>query len=95
MNRVLSNQEYLWELVRSSKKEFRHFLTNINEEQLKTIIECVINCNIDKAVLETIKKLFQAKKINEVVSLLNKKQDIVKAAIAIVLTDLLSEIDDG
>lgn len=95
MNRVLSNQEYLWELVRSSRKEFRQFLTKINEEQLKTIIECVINCNIDKAVLETIRKQFQAKKINQVVSLLAKKQDTVKAAIAIVLTDLLSEIDDG
>lgn len=95
MRRVVSNQDFLWKLVRSTKKEFKVFIINVSDEQYKCILECLINCNLEKNILSEIRKYLSGKKISKIIDLILRKQDSVKTSIAIVLTEVLSSLNNG
>lgn len=95
MNRVISNQEYLWKIVRSTKNQFKQQLSQITEVQLTSIIECIINCKIDKTLIAQVKKALIRNKLRNVLTILTRKQEVVKTCIAIVLTEILSKLNDG
>lgn len=95
MIHVLANQDFLWTLVRSTKKQYKVILGGINDDQIKSVIECIINCNLEHNLLLILKDNLNSGKFTKVFELLIKNQETVKTSIALVLTELVNEINDG
>lgn len=89
MKRLVENQEFLWNLAKTSTRKFSNTLKSGTEEQLKSIIERIINSDVGFDI-KTLKKHLKLGKINPVYRLLTKHSNTVKTAILIVLTELMS-----
>lgn len=58
MNRLFSHQEFLWSLCKSNIRQFQQHIESASDEQLKVIIECVINTRLKPLLLERLKNVW-------------------------------------
>lgn len=88
MKRVLEHRDFLWKLLTSSAPQFILLIRKSSEEEIKTVFECLINVKSHQSVLTQLKAHLQRQELSKLFKVFKQYRCDIKAAIAIVLTEL-------
>jgi len=90
MKRTLNNYQFLQRVVKAYSSSFKTLIKTANEEEIKTLVECVINVKENKSNTK-LKKLFhKSTDIPALRGCLAKHQTTVKSCVAFILYDILT-----
>jgi len=89
MKRVVTNYKFLKNCTKRTLTELSKKILKANEEEVKTLVECVANCSEDSKVKELVTELQNCRNFKDIRQLLLKNRRIVKSCIAIILSEIL------